>query len=72
MFPFFALACEKSFYDTTMCVRGIDPEKIDPDRKGEGFPSGGHALPSLSLVPVREKAITLRDILPASLFGQSQ
>jgi len=60
---------EKSFYDTAMCLRGIDPTKRALDREGEGFPSGGHALPSLSLVHVRETSVTLRDILPASLFA---
>jgi hypothetical protein len=33
-------------------LAGVDPTKVREDRKHEGFPSGGHALPSLSLVPV--------------------
>ena len=51
--PFIGLALEKSFYDSAMSVQGIDPSKQKPGRENEGFPSGGHALPSLSVFPVR-------------------
>jgi hypothetical protein len=68
VFPFVALSMEKSFYDTALCLRGIDPNKRAECRQGEGFPSGGHLLPSFSLVACRDHAITLRDFLPASLF----
>ena len=67
--PFVALTVEKSWYDTAMCLRGIDPSKLSEERKGEGFPSGGHVLPNLSLVPLRERPITLRDIMPAALLS---
>ena len=50
-----------------LCLRGIDPNKRADERQGEGFPSGGHTLPSLSLVPLRENGFTLGDILPSSL-----
>ena len=49
--PFFTLAMEKCIYDTTQAAQGIDPNVRPADRGG--FPSGGAALPSLSLVPVR-------------------
>ena len=68
VFPFVALAMEKSFYDSAMCLRGIDPNQRAADREHEGYPSGGHLLPSLSVVPLRDHAITLRDILPSALF----
>jgi hypothetical protein len=51
--PFIGLAMEKSFYDTALSLQGIDPCQRAPDRQNEGFPSGGHMLPSLSLLPVR-------------------
>ncbi|KAJ1473440.1 hypothetical protein T484DRAFT_1972987 [Baffinella frigidus] len=68
VFPFVALGMEKSFYDSAMSLRGIDPNQRAADREGEGFPSGGHLLPSFSVVAVRDHAITLRDILPSALF----
>jgi len=70
--PFVGLTMEKSWYDTAMCLRGIDPTQVAEDRKGEGFPSGGHSLPSLSLVPLREHPITLRDIVPAALLAKRE
>ncbi|XRB09999.1 hypothetical protein NFJ02_44g111630 [Pycnococcus provasolii] len=51
--PFVGLAGEKCFYDSSMALQGIDPNALRPDRKDEGYPSGGHALPSLSLFPVK-------------------
>lgn len=52
--PFIGLAMEKSFYDTALSLQGINPCAIADNRKSEGFPAGGHMLPSLSLVPVRK------------------
>lgn len=52
--PFVGLAGEKCFYDSSLALQGIDPNALRPDRRNEGFPSGGHALPSLSLFPVKD------------------
>ena len=51
--PFAALAVEKVFYDTAMSIQGVDPNAARADRKDEGFPAGGHAIPSFSILPVR-------------------
>lgn len=51
--PFVGLSLEKCFYDTAMSLQGISPNVQRDDRKEEGFPAGGHMLPSFSLVPVR-------------------
>jgi hypothetical protein len=51
--PFAGLALEKVFYDTAMSIQGVDPNAARADRKDEGFPAGGHAFPSLSVLPVR-------------------
>jgi len=70
--PAIGLVMEKSWYDTAMCLQGIDPSKVSDDRRGEGFPSGGHNLPSLSLVSLRERPITLHDIVPAALMARRE
>lgn len=51
--PFVSLAMEKCIYDTAQAAQGIDPN-IRPANRG-GFPSGGAALPSFSLVPVQKE-----------------
>jgi len=51
--PFVTLSIEKCIYDTVQSLQGIDPNVV-PEGRG-GFPSGGAALPSLSLVAVRKK-----------------
>ena len=51
--PFVTLSMEKCIYDTVQSLQGINPNVI-PEGRG-GFPSGGAALPSFSLVPVRER-----------------
>ncbi|KAJ1638766.1 hypothetical protein T492DRAFT_940758 [Pavlovales sp. CCMP2436] len=62
--PFIGLAMEKCFYDTALACQGLDPTAISAERKGEGFPSGGHALPSLALLPVHR--LTVGDLLPSA------
>jgi hypothetical protein len=52
--PFVTLAMEKSIYDTVQAWQGLDPN-IRPSDRG-GFPSGGAALPSFSLIPVQKKS----------------
>ena len=49
--PFMTL--EKSIYDTVQAWQGLDPNVRPKDRGG--FPSGGAALPSFSLIPVQKK-----------------
>jgi hypothetical protein len=49
--PFCTLAMEKSVYDTVQAWQGIDPNVRPADRGG--FPSGGAALPSFSLIAVQ-------------------
>ncbi|KAG7347141.1 hypothetical protein IV203_006210 [Nitzschia inconspicua] len=51
--PFVTLAMEKSIYDTVQAWQGLDPN-VRPSDRG-GFPSGGAALPSFSLIPVQKK-----------------
>jgi hypothetical protein len=51
--PFMTLAMEKSIYDTVQAWQGLDPNLRPKDRGG--FPSGGSALPSFSLIPVQKK-----------------
>eukprot|EP00526_Cylindrotheca_closterium_P020411 CAMPEP_0113643474 /NCGR_PEP_ID=MMETSP0017_2-20120614/22861_1 /TAXON_ID=2856 /ORGANISM="Cylindrotheca closterium" /LENGTH=126 /DNA_ID=CAMNT_0000554995 /DNA_START=22 /DNA_END=402 /DNA_ORIENTATION=- /assembly_acc=CAM_ASM_000147 len=53
--PFISLAMEKSIYDTVQAYQGLDPNVRPADRGG--FPSGGAALPSLSLIPVQKRLI---------------
>jgi hypothetical protein len=50
--PFCTLAMEKCIYDTVQAAQGIDPNVAPKDRGG--FPSGGAALPSFSLISVRK------------------
>lgn len=52
--PFLTLGMEKSIYDTVQAWQGLDPNIVPADRGG--FPSGGAALPSFSLIPVRKIA----------------
>lgn len=55
--PFITLAMEKACYDTLAAARGMDIQE-EFERKGSahgGFPSGGAALPSAALVPVRSE-----------------
>jgi len=63
--PFLGLAAEKAFYDTALSLQGVDPCQQREDRKGEGFPAGGHMLPSLSLVPVRNVCPSMADVRAA-------
>ena len=51
--PFLGMSMEKCFYDTLVSIQGCDPTYVPPEKRGDAFPSGGHALPSFSLVPVR-------------------
>ena len=51
--PILSLAMEKSIYDTVQAWQGLDPNVVPADRGG--FPSGGAALPSLSLIPVQKR-----------------
>lgn len=51
--PILSLAMEKSIYDTVQAWQGLDPNIVPADRGG--FPSGGAALPSLSLIPVQKR-----------------
>ena len=51
--PFVTLSMEKCIYDTVQCLQGIDP-KVVPEGRG-GFPSGGSALPSFSLIPIQKR-----------------
>ena len=59
-FPFVSIVMEKSIYDTLNSFCGIDPHEHpetgakDNPRGAYTFPSGGHMLPSFSLVPVRK------------------
>jgi len=50
--PFCTLAMEKCVYDTVQAFQGIDPNVRPADRGG--FPSGGAALPSFSLIAVQK------------------
>lgn len=50
--PFLTLTMEKSVYDTVQAIQGIDPNVRPADRGG--FPSGGAALPSFSLIAVQK------------------
>jgi len=56
--PFVTLAMEKSIYDTVQAYQGINPNVRPADRGG--FPSGGAALPSLSLIPVQKRLVVRR------------
>jgi hypothetical protein len=51
--PFVTLAMEKCVYDSVQAFQGIDPNVRPADRGG--FPSGGAALPSFSLIAVRSR-----------------
>lgn len=72
LMPPFFVAMEKCFYDTSLCLRAMDPNKDPQGRHGGGFPSGGHSLPSLSLVALRDTPLALDDIAPRwarAMFG---
>ena len=60
LLPLLGVTMEKSFYDTTMCLRAIDP-------KARGKRAGDPEMPSFSLVPLREKPLQLTDLVPNSL-----
>jgi len=49
--PFVSLSMEKCVYDSVQAYQGRDAN-IHPPGAGKGFPSGGHQLPSFSLIPV--------------------
>ncbi|CAE8599517.1 unnamed protein product [Polarella glacialis] len=69
--PFFVF-WEKAFYDTSLCLRGMDPNAEPGDKHGGDFPStrmDQGALPSLSLVAVREKPLVPRDLVPSALLA---
>jgi hypothetical protein len=51
--PFVTLAMEKCVYDSVQAFQGIDPNVRPADRGG--FPSGGAALPSFSLIAVKRR-----------------
>lgn len=70
--PFIGVAMEKSFYDTALSLQGIDPNKLREDRKHEGFPSGGHMLPSFSMVSIRERPIEWRDLVPGAFLKKTE
>ena len=53
LLPFGTLAAEKSVYDTVQAAQGIDPYNARGAAAAGGFPSGGAALPSFSLIPVQ-------------------
>eukprot|EP00560_Eucampia_antarctica_P007008 CAMPEP_0197830180 /NCGR_PEP_ID=MMETSP1437-20131217/6782_1 /TAXON_ID=49252 ORGANISM="Eucampia antarctica, Strain CCMP1452" /NCGR_SAMPLE_ID=MMETSP1437 /ASSEMBLY_ACC=CAM_ASM_001096 /LENGTH=140 /DNA_ID=CAMNT_0043432391 /DNA_START=54 /DNA_END=476 /DNA_ORIENTATION=- len=53
--PFVTLGMEKCVYDTVQCCQGINPNSRPPDRGG--FPSGGAALPSFSLIPIQTRMV---------------
>jgi hypothetical protein len=53
--PFVTLGMEKSIYDTVQAWQGINPNTVPADRGG--FPSGGAALPSFSLIPVQKRFV---------------
>lgn len=65
--PWMTLTLEKTSYDTLAALRGYNPEReYEPEKTG-GFPSGGSALPSFALVPVRGE----RDRLIITLLGDT-
>jgi len=51
--PFLGMSMEKCFYDTLVSMQGCDPTYVPPEKRGGAFPSGGHALPSFSVAPVK-------------------
>jgi len=59
---------EKSFYDTALSFQGINPNVLNEARKHEGFPAGGHMLPSFSWISVRSKPLEWADLVPSAWF----
>ena len=57
--PVVTLTIEKSVYDSVNAYQGKDPNE-KPKGSGSGFPSGGHMLPSLSLVSVNKNGAFYR------------
>uniref|UniRef100_A0A7S1DCH1 Uncharacterized protein n=1 Tax=Cyclophora tenuis TaxID=216820 RepID=A0A7S1DCH1_CYCTE len=69
LLPFVSLGMEKSVYDTVQSIQGFDPCVRPADRGG--FPSGGAALPSFSLVPVMKRTPDGSVMLKRSTSTQS-
>lgn len=58
--PLMTLPTEKAIYDTVQSYQGKDPN-VHPPGAGNSFPSGGHLLPSFSLIPVNKNYAAERE-----------